>query len=122
METTTWRRLLEDIIADPLEKQRIANELGVNPATLVRWARGETNPRHENLQRLLKALPAQQQSLTRLLTEEFPAFDMRAGEDRSEQILEEIYSRILNTYVNTRDAQRSWYMSDLITQLALEQL
>lgn len=122
MEATAWRKLLENIIADAQEKQRIANELGVNPATLVRWARGETNPRHENLQRLLKALPAQQQTLTRLLTEEFPAFDMLAGEDMSEQIPEEIYSRILNTYVNTRDVQRSWYMSDLIMQLALEQL
>src|SRR5713226_1152246 len=122
MEATAWRKLLENIIADAQERQRIANELGVNPATLVRWAKGETNPRHENLQRLLKALPAQQQTLTRLLTEEFPTFDMLAGEDMSEQIPEEIYSRILNTYVNTRDAQRSWYMSDLIMQLALGQL
>ena len=122
MEATAWRKLLENIIADAQERQRIANELGVNPATLVRWARGETNPRHENLQRLLKAFPAQQQTLTRLLTEEFPAFGMLAGEDVSEQIPEEIYSRILNTYVNTRDAQRSWYMSDLIMQLALGQL
>ncbi len=145
MEATAWRKLLENIIADAQERQRIANELGVNPATLVRWAKGETNPRHENLQgvnpatlvrwakgetnprhenlqRLLKAFPAQQQTLTRLLTEEFPTFDMLAGEDMSEQIPEEIYSRILNTYVNTRDAQRSWYMSDLIMQLALGQL
>ena len=122
MEASAWRKLLENIIADAQVRQRIANELGVNPATLVRWARGETNPRHENLQRLLKALPAQQQTLTRLLTEEFPAFDMQGGEDRSERIPEEIYSRILHMYVNTRDEQRSWYMSDLITQLALGQL
>src|SRR5579864_5095707 len=107
MEATAWRKLLENIIADAQERQRIANELGVNPVTLIRWARGETNPRQENLQRLLKALPAQQQTLTRLLTEEFPAFDMPANEDWSEHIPAEIYSRILNTYTNLQDAQRS---------------
>ena len=122
MEATTWRKLLENIIADAQERQRIANKLGVNPATLVRWARGETNPRQENLQRLLKALPEQQETLARLLSEEFPAFDMPVGEDISEQIPAEIYSRILNTYVNMQDTQRSWYMSDLIMQLALGQL
>ncbi len=122
MEATAWRRLLENIIADAQERQRIANELGVNPATLVRWVRGETNPRQENMQRLLKALPTQRQILTRLLTEEFPTFDMLAVEEMSEQIPAEIYSRILNTYVKTQDAQRSWYMSDLIMQLALGQL
>lgn len=49
MEATAWRKLLEDIIADAQERQRIA-------------------------------------------------------------------------YVNTQDAQRSWYMSDLLLQLALGQL
>ncbi len=122
MEATAWRKLLESIIADPQEKQRIANELGVNPATLVRWAKGETNPRHENLQRLLEALPAQQQTFTRLIKEEFPAFDVPASENISEHIPGEIYSRILNTYVNTQEAQRSWYLSDLMMQLALGQL
>lgn len=122
MEATTWRNLLESIIADPQEKQRIANELGVNPATLVRWAREETNPRHENLQRLLEALPAQQQTLIRLIKEEFPAFDMPTSENTFEQIPGEIYSRILNTYVNSQEAQRFWYLSDLIMQLALGQL
>src|SRR6266581_7139266 len=96
MEVTAWRKLLENIIADAQERQRIANELGVNPATLVRWAKGETNPRYENLQRLLEALPAQQQTLTRLIKEEFPAFDMPASESTSEHIPGEIYSRILN--------------------------
>jgi transcriptional regulator with XRE-family HTH domain len=122
MEATTWRKLLESIIADAQERQRIANELGVNPATLVRWARGETNPRYENLQRLLEALPAQQQTLILLIKEEFPAFDMPVSEHISEQIPGEIYSRILNTYVNSQEAQRYWYLSDLIMQLALGQL
>jgi transcriptional regulator with XRE-family HTH domain len=122
LEATAWRKLLESIIADAQERQRIANKLGVNAATLVRWSRGETNPRHENLQRLLQALPEQQKTLARLISEEYPTFDLGEGKDVSEQIPAEIYSRILNTYVNMQDAQRSWYMSDLIMQLALGQL
>ena len=122
MEVTAWRKLLENITADAQERQRLANELGVNPITLTRWASGETNPRQENLRRLLKALPAQQEALSQLLAEEFPAFDMPAEEGRSEHIPGEIYSRILNMYVNTLEAQRSWYISDLIVQLALGQL
>ncbi len=122
MDAPDWRKLLENVIADAQERQRIANVLGVNPVTLARWARGESNPRRENLQRLVKALPAYQQTLTRLLADEFPAFDASAGEDISEQIPAEIYSRILNTYVTTQDAQRPWYLSDLIMQMALGQL
>lgn len=122
MEGTTWRRLLENIIADTQERQRIANALGVSSLTLTRWARGESIPRLENLQRLLKALPAQQQTLATLLKEEFPSFEMLVGEDVSERIPAEIYSRILSTHVNVPDTQRFWYMSDLIMQLALGQL
>ena len=122
MEAPDWRKLLENVIADAQERQRIANMLGVNPVTLARWAKGESNPRRENLQRLVKAIPAQQQTLIRLLADEFPGFDLSGGEDVSEQIPAEIYSRILNTYVTTQDAQRSWYLGDLIMQLALGQL
>src|SRR5260370_35682475 len=100
MEATAWRKLLENIIADAQERQRIGNELGVNPATLARWARGETNPRHENLQRLLKALPAQQQTLTRLLTEEVPPIETLGAEDGPDQVPNETYTRSPNTYAN----------------------
>jgi len=122
MDAPDWRTLLENVIADAQERQRVANVLGVNPVTLARWVRGESIPRRDNLQRLVKALPAQQQTLTRLLANEFPAFDLSRDEDVSEQIPAEIYSRILNTYVTTQDAQRTWYLSDLIMQLALGQL
>ena len=48
-ELPSWRVLLGQLIHDPQERNRIANELGINPATLVRWAHNETNPRPQNL-------------------------------------------------------------------------
>ena len=122
MKENTWRKFLENIIADGREKQRIANELGVNPVTLSRWVTGETNPRQENLRRLFKALPAHRETLTRLIREEYPAFDIPATGDEPEQIPAEIYRRILNMHVNVQESQRSWYLADLILQLALGQL
>lgn len=122
MKENTWRKFLENIIADGREKQRIANELGVNPVTLSRWITGETKPRQENLRRLFKALSGHRETLIRLIREEFPAFDLPPVEDEPEQIQAEIYRRILNLHVNVQDSQRPWYLSDLILQLALGQL
>src|SRR5258708_35653110 len=54
-EPSTWRELLRQLIRDPREKQRIATELGINAATLVRWVHNETDPRPQNLRELLRA-------------------------------------------------------------------
>ncbi len=37
----TWRSLLKSIISDPQERQRLAEELGIKPITLIRWVNGE---------------------------------------------------------------------------------
>ena len=54
--STSWRELLGKIISDVHERQRIATTLGINPATLTRWAANETNPRPQNLRELLRFL------------------------------------------------------------------
>ena len=56
-DPSTWREFLGQLIRDSQEKQRIAAELGINSATLVRWVHNETDPRPQNLRQLLKALP-----------------------------------------------------------------
>ena len=43
--TLTWRSWLQDMIADSYERVHIAGELGINPATLTRWAHNESHPR-----------------------------------------------------------------------------
>ncbi len=41
MGASSWHELLGRIISDPQEKQRVVNELGINPITLNRWIKGE---------------------------------------------------------------------------------
>ena len=70
-EPPTWRDLLGSIIQNAHERQRIANELGVNPVTLTRWIHNESIPRKQNLQHLLRVLPQHRKVLHELFTKEF---------------------------------------------------
>ncbi|HLI05050.1 MAG TPA: hypothetical protein VKV40_00610 [Ktedonobacteraceae bacterium] len=121
----TWRELLRDAIIDPQERQRIANELGVTPVSLSRWAKGEATPREQILRRLLQALPEQRTMLLASLRIEFPSFTATPDERGlavSDEIPSAFYSRALSAYATTPDTQRFWSISNLILQQALGQL
>src|SRR6266571_2964412 len=125
-EPPAWRALLGQLIHDPQERNRIATELGINPATLARWAHNETNPRPQNLNQLLKAAPQQRQKLLELITEEFPEFASIVNDEFPENASIEIpsgtYSSVLHTYITTPKRRRLWLVSNLILQEALRQL
>jgi transcriptional regulator with XRE-family HTH domain len=126
-ELPAWRVLLGQLIHDPQERNRIANELGINPATLVRWAHNETNPRPQNLNQLLKAVPSSnRQKLQESIVEEFPEFtsiiNNEFTEDTSFEIPSGTYSSVLHTYITAPKRQRFWLVSNLILQEALRQL
>src|SRR5437660_10305668 len=69
-QSETWRSLLKTIISDPHEKQRLAEELGIKPITLSRWASSESDPRPQNLRHLLSALPQHREQLSESIREE----------------------------------------------------
>jgi transcriptional regulator with XRE-family HTH domain len=126
-ELPAWRLLLGQLIHDPQERNRIANELGINPATLVRWAHNDTNPRPQNLNQLLQVVPpTNRQKLQESIAEEFPEFtsviNQEFTEDTSIEIPSGTYSSILHTYITTPKRQRFWLVSNLILQEALRQL
>jgi transcriptional regulator with XRE-family HTH domain len=126
-ELPAWRVLLGQIIHDSQERYKIANELGINPATLVRWAHNETNPRPQNLNQLLKVVPsANRQKLQESIFEEFPEFTSILNEEVPEnatfEIPSETYSSVLHTYKTAPKRQRFWLISNLILQEALRQL
>lgn len=73
-EQQTWRTLPGTLIKDPLEKQRVAAELGVNALSLTRWVEMKSAPRPENLHRLLDTFPEHHLLLRSLIIEEFPEF------------------------------------------------
>ncbi len=126
-ELPSWRVLLGQLIHDPQERNRIANELGINPATLVRWSHNETNPRPYNLSQLLKVVaPPNRQKLQESIAEEFPEFGIEAGEeiivDASIEIPSGTYASVLHTCITAPKRQRFWLVSNLILQEALRQL
>ena len=124
--STSWRELLGKIINDVHERQRIATTLGINPATLTRWAANETNPRPQNLRELLRALPQQRNELLLLIPLEFPEFEADSKVLDQEDLLTTIpaafYSRVLDSFITTRRSQRFWTVCNLVLNHALGQL
>lgn len=127
-DPSTWREFLGQLIRDSQEKQRIAAELGINSATLVRWVHNETDPRPQNLRQLLKALPHHRQKMRELVAVEFSEFSTDAKDglpqdlDTSREIPSASYAVVLHTYVNAPKRQRFWSVSNVILQEALRQL
>ncbi len=126
MKQKSWRELLGEIIADSQERQRLANTLGINPATLTRWVTNETKPRPQNLRELLKALPTEQNELLQLIAIEFPELAPDSVEtgpaDSTARIPSEFYFRVLDSYGKTRRPHRFWTVSNLVLNQALGQL
>jgi transcriptional regulator with XRE-family HTH domain len=126
MEISAWRLLLGQIIADTAERQRIANELGISPVTLSRWASNTTNPRPQSLQQLLHILPRQRDALYASMCEEFPEITTIVDEhdegDPSREIPSQFYARVLSAYVETPKIQRFWSIANNVLLQALGQL
>lgn len=126
MEASTWRELLERIIQDTQEKQRIVRELGISTATLSRWTHNTTNPRMQSLHHLLEILPQHRNQLRSLIVDEFPHFANTTIDDSQEEgeffIPSTFYSRVFDAYTTTPIIQRFWTISNLVLQQVLEQL
>lgn len=121
----SWRELLNAIIADTQERQRIARELGISPITLNRWVSGESNPRPHNLRSLLQTLPQHRTQLLPLIEEEFSAFSLVAKDDSRVEITTipaEFYKQVHHTLPYLPEMLRFSSLSDLILQQAIEQL
>src|SRR5690242_19977668 len=108
---SSWRDLLETILGDPAERERIATELGVRTITLTRWCSGTSTPRLDTLQRLPKAVPDQYRLQFReLLEQSFPSLALAPAED--EDLLEEVPVALVGEVLRTRatcpDTLRFW--------------
>ena len=125
-EPPDWRILLGQLIHDPQERRRIANELGINPVTLTRWVNREASPRSQSLHRLLKVLPQHRKALTESFVHEFEGFAPEAedalAEDLQNKIPNEFYIRVLHTRATIPKVLRFSSLCDLILQQSLEQL
>ncbi len=122
----TWREFLGQHLSDPQERQRIADAIGVNPITLIRWSNDESKPRLKSLQRLLAILPQHHDLLQRLIEEEFKDFSSLVNQETHKQtslsIPPELFARVLHTVTTLPKSLLFSSISDLILQQAINQL
>src|SRR5438876_4177586 len=123
-ETKTWRSLLCEVIRPPLVRQRLAQELGVKPITLSRWATNISNPRPEALRLLPGAIPAFQQQLTTLIEQEYPDIfaDAQYEGHNEPGIPSSFYARFFHDYTNLPINLRESSLRLLASQQLLAQL
>ena len=123
-QPATWRSLLKSIISDPHERQRLADELGIKPITLIRWASGESDPRQQNLRHLLTALPQHRDEMFELIREEsgFEEFTNAGFDESAISIPAAFYNRVFTARAATVESMRFWSISNLILQQAISQL
>ncbi len=121
---SSWRDLLNSIVNSPREKQRVAEELGVQTITLNRWISGESIPRTHNLRQLLNALPLYRDQLADLIKQEpsFEDFTSSPQEDHLGDISPDFYTKVFATRSSSTPNLRFWSMSNLILQQALLQI
>jgi hypothetical protein len=138
-ESSSWRKLLGRIISSsPLEKQRIANAIGVNAITLMRWAEIDASsqresdsdkssrPRWSSLRRLVEVLPQYREQLVASIFAEFPnvpadLFQSARGNEGFEVPLE-CYRAVLEVAATLSPEMRFFSIFDHILASAVRQL
>jgi len=122
-ELSSWRELLGQMISNPTERERLANEIGVRSITLMRWVNGETVPRAQNIRQLVYALPQQYRtSFLELWDGEQPHLSASLSDSSPSELAYDFIMQVLDAHATTQDTLRSWTISHLILQHALRQL
>lgn len=124
LEAATWQAYLEVLIANPLEKRRIARAVRIQPITFQRWITGESRPREENMRRLLGVIPEEHFApFFQRVVQEFPSLKLEVPvpEAVSHTFPLAFYLQILSAHANTPQALFRQTLFDLILQQALEQ-
>ena len=123
---SNWRELLALILRNPREKQQLLEELKVRSITLTRWINGQTEPRQQNLQQLMKVLTRYCDHLPDLLKDEKKTGNLSlllANEELvSPMIPSELYGLVLASCAYTPANQRFWTIANMILHQAMEQL
>lgn len=123
-DPATWRELLGYVIADPRERERLAQAIRVRTVTLQRWADGNHHPRLENIRLLLKHIPREiYPRFMSLLRGDFPELVQELlPEEPLKTPPGEFYARALSNLALTPEPLYRQSMQELILQQALAQL
>jgi hypothetical protein len=116
-DSQTWQELLQQLIENPKEKERIASLADIQPITLMRWIKGISTPRLENMRALLKAIPSSSvDTFMQLASADFPTLlsEHTESQDVSPEPLLDFYVRVLEAYANMRPPLYPQVLRDLI--------
>lgn len=117
----TWRDLLAEIISDPEEEKRIAQEVEVHRITLGRWASGDTSPVRHKLRKLLNAVPEHDtEQFRQLIAQEYQDFFSSEADGSPREIPSTFYALALSALRDT--SNRFWTVCEMVLQSAAIQL
>lgn len=117
-----WRELLDTFFEHhPGERDRIANEIGVRPITLMRWTKSGTLPRLDNLRLLIAHLPQElKDHFLAAVQQEYPSIlEALPPTDLTNELPLGLTVEVLSARANTPDTLRFWTISHQILQHAL---
>ncbi len=121
--TPSWQSVLQRIVRLPGERQRLINELGINPMTFNRWLKAEYQPNRNHLAALLQHVsPQYRQELLEAVRSEHPDFEGWAQEDNHDQLSADFYINILDIRATMMEVKRNREIQDKILKQALIQL
>lgn len=121
-EPKDWRDLLRQITSDPDVLQHILQELTVQEVTIKRWINGTSEPRIQNLRRLLHALPEYREQFLEFFAETFENFSDISLEPIAQEIPSQFYMQVFQTHGTIGHTQRFWSLTNTIINQGLEQL
>ena len=121
-EPKDWRELLEWIASDPVGMQRLVQSLGVRDITIKRWVKKESDPRPQNLRRLLIALPEYRERFVDLIPLEFEDFADFSLDDPHQEISPKFYTQIFQMRGTIGQTQLFWSLATTVINQALSQL
>jgi len=119
----SWQAVLQKIIRQPGERQRLIAALGINPMTLNRWLKDEYQPNRAHLTALLRHVPPQyRQELREAIDLDHPNLDGLDSEVELVHISPEFYIEILDNRAGIMEAKRDREIVEKVLNQALLQL
>ena len=121
LSSPPWTEILQTIIKEPEERQRLALLLGVHADTLEHWASGTMTPPQSQLARLVRIVrPQVREELLNALAVVYP--DIQRSLKGSDRIPSSFFADLLSARTTTTEALTFWRLSDMILKQALDQL
>ncbi len=123
LDLPNWQTVLQKIISQPKERQRLAAALGVNAITLTRWAKANSHPQKSHLARLVTVVqPRERSELLTALSRAYPDMYDKIQEESTEAIPTSFFRQILRDRAAMIDTLRPWHLSSAIIDKSIELL